>query len=240
MQSPTPSETPDGLPVGLLMRAGDRRFAIVVDAVSGVQDLVLKALPQPMRHTKLFSGAAILKDGSGALVLSPSGLAEALGATAWRSDAADPGPGHRLSDMTSVAPKVEAADGRLTRLLVIEPAMPLRRMLDRTLTQAGYEVLFAATLDEAFDALQRSTEFDGALADLELAAPAEAWSKRWEKLPKARSVRLLGLAAHGGESVQNAARQAGFAAATGKFDRGGILYALRAYGLESASWKSAP
>ncbi len=130
MQSPTPSETPDGLPVGLLMRAGDRRFAIVVDAVSGVQDLVLKALPQPMRHTKLFSGAAILKDGSGALVLSPSGLAEALGATAWRSDAADPGPGHRLSDMTSVAPKVEAADGRLTRLLVIEPAMPLRRMPD--------------------------------------------------------------------------------------------------------------
>ena len=86
MQSPIPSETPAGPPVGLLMRVGDRRFAIVVDAVSGVQDLVLKALPQPMRHLTLFSGAAILRDGSAALVLSPSGLADALGAAAGRRD----------------------------------------------------------------------------------------------------------------------------------------------------------
>ena len=240
MQSPAQSETPVGQSVSLLMRAGDRRFAIVVDAVSGVQDLVLKTLPQPMRHVTLFSGAAILKDGSAALVLSPSGLADALGATTWRGDdAADNEPALRSSDVTRVAPSGEAADDRRTRLLVIEPASPVRRMLDRTLTRAGYEVQFAATLDEALDALLRSREFDGALADLDLVAPAQARAEHWHTLPKARFVRLLALADHGGESVQRAARQAGFAAAVGKFDRGGILNALRASGLESTRWRSA-
>jgi len=238
MQSPIPFETPAGSPVGLLMRVGDRRFAIVVDAVSGVQDLVLKALPQPMRHLTLFSGAAILRDGSAALVLSPSGLADALGAAAGRGDDAADEP-RGSSHMISAAPRGQAENDRRTRLLVIEPAMPVRRMLDQTLTRAGYEVRFAATLDEALDTLPRSADFDGALADLELAAPAEAGTKRWDKFRRAGFVRLLALADHGGESVQRAARGAGFDAAAGKFDRGGLLNALRASGLESSRLRSA-
>ena len=238
MQSPIPFETPAGSPVGLLMRVGDRRFAIVVDAVSGVQDLVLKALPQPMRHLTLFSGAAILRDGSAALVLSPSGLADALGAAAGRGDDAADEP-RGSSHMISAAPRGQAENDRRTRLLVIEPAMPVRRMLDQTLTRAGYEVRFAATLDEALDTLPRSADFDGALADLELAAPAEAGTKRWDKFRRAGFVQLLALADHGGESVQRAARGAGFDAAAGKFDRGGLLNALRASGLESSRLRSA-
>jgi len=188
----------------------------------------------------LFSGVATLNDGSPSLVLNPSGLADALDLSAWSDGGVDdPRPAHRSPEAAIVTPTEEAAEGGRTRLLVIESTMPLRRMLDRTLTRAGYEVHFAATLDEALAALLRSPEFDGALADLEQVAPSAAWTRGWDKLRKTKSFRLLALASHNGESVQSVARQAGFAVVAGKFDRAGILSALRASGLESVRWRSA-
>ncbi len=68
-------------PLGLLMRAGGRRFAIVVDAVADVQEIAVKPLPRQLRHMALFSESAILGDGSAALLLNPDGLAKALGLT---------------------------------------------------------------------------------------------------------------------------------------------------------------
>ena len=59
--------------------------------------------------------------------------------------------------------------------------MPVRRMLDQTLTRAGYEVRFAATLDEALDTLPRPADFDGALADLELLRLRKQGPSRWDK-----------------------------------------------------------
>src|SRR5271166_179146 len=204
MQSPG-RPTPEASQVGLLMGAGNRRFAIVVDAVTGVQDLMVKPLPGPMRHTTLFSGAAILQDGSPAFVLSATGLADTLG-----------------------------VDARRTRLLVVEAVQPFQRMLERTLTEAGYEVQFAATMNEALDALIHSPQFDGVLANWNEAASAEIWTRRLGAFGKAGSVRLPDSTDDGSEGAD--AR--GFACVAGEFDRGGILDALRAAGLGSG-WKSA-
>ena len=112
-------------------------------------------------------------------------------------------------------------------------------MLERTLTEAGYEVEFAATMDEAVDALTHPPEFDGVLADLDEAAAGETWMRRLGAFGKASSLPLLAFADHGGEGVQSAARRAGFAAVAGKFDSRGLLDALRRSGLGSGYRRSA-
>jgi len=74
-----PADATSGLQLALRMRSGMRSFAILVDEVADVQEIVLKPLPEQLNYLTLFSGSTILGDGTVALVLDPAGLASALG-----------------------------------------------------------------------------------------------------------------------------------------------------------------
>jgi two-component system chemotaxis sensor kinase CheA len=76
MQTPVSSANPR---IALKMRAGLRDFALVVDEIIDVQEIVPEPLPTPLRRIPTFSAAAVLGDGSVVLVLEPCGLASALG-----------------------------------------------------------------------------------------------------------------------------------------------------------------
>jgi two-component system chemotaxis sensor kinase CheA len=76
MQTPVAGAKPR---IALKMRAGLRDFALIVDEMIDVQEIVLEPLPTPLRQIPMFSGAAVLGDGSVVLVLDPCGLASALG-----------------------------------------------------------------------------------------------------------------------------------------------------------------
>jgi two-component system, chemotaxis family, sensor kinase CheA len=76
MQTPVAGANPR---IALRMRAGLRDFALIVDEMIDVQEIVLEPLPTPLRQIPMFSGAAVLGDGSVVLVLDPCGLASALG-----------------------------------------------------------------------------------------------------------------------------------------------------------------
>jgi two-component system, chemotaxis family, sensor kinase CheA len=65
--------------LALRIRTGARSFAILVDDIADVQEIVLKPLPSQLDDLSLFSGSTILGDGSVVLVLDPSGLGAALG-----------------------------------------------------------------------------------------------------------------------------------------------------------------
>jgi two-component system, chemotaxis family, sensor kinase CheA len=65
--------------LALRIRAGARSFAILVDDIADVQEIVLKPLPSQLDDLTLFSGSTILGDGSVVLVLDPQGLGAALG-----------------------------------------------------------------------------------------------------------------------------------------------------------------
>lgn len=75
---PPPDEAAEAM-ILLRMRVGARAFAVLVDEVVDVQEIVLKPMPAQLRHIDLFSGCVILGDGSAALALEPAGLAAALG-----------------------------------------------------------------------------------------------------------------------------------------------------------------
>ena len=60
----------------LVMQTGARRFGLLVDQVDGVEEIVVKPLPQPLRQIRLLSGATMLGDGEVALILDGDALGE--------------------------------------------------------------------------------------------------------------------------------------------------------------------
>jgi two-component system, chemotaxis family, sensor kinase CheA len=63
----------------IVTRIGSINFAISVDELADVQEIVIKPLSSPLSHLKMFSGNTILGDGSVVLILDPVGLAASIG-----------------------------------------------------------------------------------------------------------------------------------------------------------------
>jgi len=63
----------------IVMRVNSRAFGIIVDAVTDVQEIVVKPLGASLSHLEVFSGHTILGDGSVVLILDPTGIAGRIG-----------------------------------------------------------------------------------------------------------------------------------------------------------------
>lgn len=65
--------------LAVIMRVGAHSFGITVDAVTDVQEIVVKPMGGSLAHLSAFSGHTILGDGSVVLILDPNGISAALG-----------------------------------------------------------------------------------------------------------------------------------------------------------------
>jgi two-component system chemotaxis sensor kinase CheA len=74
--------------LAVIMRVGAHSFGITVDAVTDVQEIVVKPLGGSISHLSAFSGHTILGDGSVVLILDPNGVCAALGLEQSRETAA--------------------------------------------------------------------------------------------------------------------------------------------------------
>ncbi len=68
-----PGEGPGRRPV-VVLQIGERRSGLVVDALTGQQEIVVKTFDPPRGTLPIFSGATVLGDGSPALILDTGGL----------------------------------------------------------------------------------------------------------------------------------------------------------------------
>jgi two-component system chemotaxis sensor kinase CheA len=53
---------------------GNRKYGLVVDSLIGQEDIVIKSLGKIFNDVRIFSGGAILGDGSIALILDVSNI----------------------------------------------------------------------------------------------------------------------------------------------------------------------
>ena len=74
--------------LAVIMRVGAQSFGITVDAVTDVQEIVVKPLGGSISHLSAFSGHTILGDGSVVLILDPNGVCRSLGLEQSRETAA--------------------------------------------------------------------------------------------------------------------------------------------------------
>jgi two-component system chemotaxis sensor kinase CheA len=66
-------EPPSGKPV-IVLQIGERRSGLVVDALTGQQEIVVKSFDPPKGTLPIFSGATVLSDGEPALILDAGGF----------------------------------------------------------------------------------------------------------------------------------------------------------------------
>lgn len=59
----------------LVLKIGDRRFGLVVDAIRDDEEILVKPLPRHLKDLKCYSGVTILGDGKIAMILDAEGLA---------------------------------------------------------------------------------------------------------------------------------------------------------------------
>jgi two-component system chemotaxis sensor kinase CheA len=58
----------------VVVQIGERRTGVLVDALTGQQEIVVKSFDPPAGALPIFSGATIMGDGTPALILDAGGL----------------------------------------------------------------------------------------------------------------------------------------------------------------------
>lgn len=131
-----PAPTARGKVPALIMAAGEKRVAFLVDEFVSEQEVLIKDLGARLRRLPHVSGATILPSGQIALVLNAANLIRtALG-------------------RAPVLAAVEAPAAARKRVLVVDDSVTTRTLEKSVLEAAGYEVAVAADGQAAWQLLQ--------------------------------------------------------------------------------------
>lgn len=133
----------------VVLTAGDRRMAYLVDDLAGSTDVVIKPLGPRVRRGGFVNGATVLPDGDLACVLDAFLLVQQGRAERRRDVAGD-----------------EA--GRVRRVLVVDDSVTTRQLLAALLESAGYRVETAPDGEAAWAALQSREAPDLIVSDIEM------------------------------------------------------------------------
>lgn len=143
---PQGKETPVSL---VIIAYGAGQVACQVDEVVHVQEIVVRPLGSQLRRVKRIAGAAILGDGSLALVLDPPELIqESL----------------RFSSLGASPPKKDTV---VRSVLVVEDSVTSRAFLQMLLEREGYRVITATDGMEAF-AILKEHNVDIVVSDVDM------------------------------------------------------------------------
>jgi chemosensory pili system protein ChpA (sensor histidine kinase/response regulator) len=132
----------------LLLDGGDRRIALVADALTASQEVAVKPPARQIARVPGLTGACVLADGAVALVVNPL--------TLLRRGAVLPEP--------SFSPV--NADQNIPLILVVDDSLTVRKITGRLLERAGYRV---RTAKDGVDALEQLGQLEQPLPALILA-----------------------------------------------------------------------
>jgi chemotaxis protein histidine kinase CheA len=130
---------------------GERRIALLVDALVGERELAIKPFCQLLSDIRAVSGVAVLQDSTLILLLHAGELVQAAGSWAGSS---------RLRRMEQDLPTVR-------RVLLVEDSLITRDLEKSILTSFGLEVVDVGDGIEAIEALAQG-HFDLVVSDVEM------------------------------------------------------------------------
>lgn len=183
----TPDDTPDSQRQIMIVNDGVNRGGLIVDALIGREEIVVKTLGNHLRSVPYFSGCTILGDGQVTLIVNPSHILHSGAATTQplaasgrlelhSGDAA--GEGADSTAQRAARRRTAGASGeargsarengsRRRRILVTDDSISIRRFVSGILESAGFEVEMACDGVDALEKLE-DAEFDLLLTDLEM------------------------------------------------------------------------
>jgi chemosensory pili system protein ChpA (sensor histidine kinase/response regulator) len=140
----------------LILGMAEKRIALMVEDITGREEIVVKSLGDYLKGIKLFSGATISGDGNVRLIINITPL---FGEEAAVSSKASIG-----SVKAVPAPEIST---RKPRVLVVDDSISIRKYVQRFLDRTGYEVEVASDGMEALNVMGR-IKFDAVITDLEM------------------------------------------------------------------------
>ena len=118
--------------------------------------------------------------------------------------------------------------GEPRSLLLVDDSAFFRNMLAPVLKAAGYEVTAAAAAEEALAMLEAGRQFDVIISDIEMPGMSGyELAEAVRREPRGAKVTLIALSALASETMVERGREAGFDDFVGKFDRQGLIAALK-------------
>ena len=139
----------------LILGMAEKRLALMVEDISGREEIVVKSLGDYLRSVKLFSGATISGEGNVRLIINV--------ATLFGDEAA-------VTMKASIVAGKEAApklSSRKPRILIVDDSISIRKYVQRFLDRMGYDVEVAPDGMEALNIMGKS-KFDAVISDLEM------------------------------------------------------------------------
>jgi chemosensory pili system protein ChpA (sensor histidine kinase/response regulator) len=140
----------------LILGMAEKRLALMVEDITGREEIVVKSLGDYLKGIKLFSGATISGEGNVRLIINVASLFgdETVVATKASVGAA----------ATAMAPEVAK---RKPKVMVVDDSISIRKYVQRFLDRMGYDVEVASDGMEALNIMGRM-KFDAVITDLEM------------------------------------------------------------------------
>lgn len=138
--------------LALLLKSGERRLGVAVDAVLGERSGTIKPIRIPGNGNGKISGGVLLEDGSVALVLHPGNLVESF---------------YRTPSAPAVRRAESPPEKRVPKILVVDDSFTTRTLEKSLLEAHGYQVEVAVDGLEALEQLRRGA-IDLIIADIQM------------------------------------------------------------------------
>lgn len=155
------SSSPLEQQLGIVLDVNGEPIVVTVDSLLVERELVLKPFDSTIPVPAYITGCTVLGSGEVVPVLSPNHFGELIG--------------HQkqpiaTSSQTSISNESQSKSGHGTpAILIVDDSIAVRRMLDRVLTQTGYQVVQCRDGKEALEELNRPGEhFDCVICDIEM------------------------------------------------------------------------
>ncbi|MBD1815447.1 hybrid sensor histidine kinase/response regulator [Microcoleus vaginatus DQ-U2] len=138
----------------IVLKVGEERLGLLVDALIDEQDVVMKPQSQLLKRVRNVSGATILGTGEVCMVLNPHDLIKSL-----RQQVSSRGVSGARSQLETAT--------RKQVILLAEDSIATRTQEKRILEGAGYEVVTAVDGLDAFHKL-KTRHFDAVISDVQM------------------------------------------------------------------------
>lgn len=192
----------------LILRVGDQRLALQVDAIIAQEEIVVKSLGELLTGHPMFAGMTIRGNGELVLILDILDLIESRA----RANATPRSTfeGDTIEDNAIAASVTPAASARgRVRVLFADDSVSVRKVAERALVGLGYEVVTAIDGAEALDKL-RAERFDIVFTDLEMPRMhGYELIRELRFVPALQSLPIVVVSSRSGEKHQAQARSLG-------------------------------
>lgn len=180
----------------MLVRSGDHRMALQVDALMGSREIVVKSVGPQISTIRSVSGATILGDGRVVLILDVAALIRVSAAV-------------RSSASANEAEMPRASKSDVPTVMVVDDSITVRKVTSRLLQRNGMQVLTAKDGVDAVAQLQENIP-DVMLLDIEMPRmDGFELATHIRNEPRLQGIPIIMITSRTGDKHRNRAREIG-------------------------------